>query len=119
VDARAIRVNGTLGRFEDYVTFYDSHCVPRHPLISVIFDHTLKFDTQDEIGRRVQEIVTGSASAVAGNIHVDVSAVGFFRAIPSAQRNDYTELQYEFRVQRIERMNSTRAISANVADLRQ
>jgi hypothetical protein len=101
-DSRTIRVNSTLGRFQDYVTFYDANCVPRHPLVNVVFEPSLEFDRETDSSQKLLEIVSGSPSAREGNVHLPVLAVGLFRAIPPGLRKDFTELQYEFKVAKIE-----------------
>jgi hypothetical protein len=103
-DSRVIRVNATLGRFRDYVTFYDPSCVPKHPLIKVTFSPSFEYDSKSNFTEKLLQIVSGSKDAKEGNVHVFVSAVGLFKAIPPERRKDSTEQQYEFTVTKIENM---------------
>jgi hypothetical protein len=100
-DGQVIKIDGSLGRFRDYVTFYDPQCIPKHPLINVVFAPDLEYDHDSNSGARLGEIVSGTEGAREGNIHIFVSAVGAFNVIPSNRRKDFTELQYEFTVTRI------------------
>jgi hypothetical protein len=101
-EARLIRIKARLSRFRDYVTFYDPNCVPTHPLISVVFSPSFQHETESETGKRLDQIINGSIEAREGNVSVFVSAVGLFKAIPSSERSDFTELQYEFTIREIE-----------------
>jgi hypothetical protein len=102
--SKVIRINGNLGRFRDYVTFYDERCVPPHPLISVEFASPSKSDSGNGTGDKLDQIIRGSEEAREGNIHVLVSAVGLFEAIPRSELKDYSELRYRFTVRSIEEM---------------
>jgi hypothetical protein len=101
-DSQVIQLSTTLGRFRDHLTLYDPNCVPKHPLIKVTPSRSLEYDTQTDFGNKVLQIVSGSEDAKEGKVQVFVSAIGFFKAIPREQRKDFTELQYEFTVTRIE-----------------
>lgn len=100
-EGQVIRIESTLGRFRDNVTFYDPGCVPRHPLVSVLFSPSLEYETQSEAGEKLRQIMKGSNEANEGDVHLFVSAVGTFEPIPRERRRDFTELQYEFTVTRI------------------
>ncbi len=102
--SRTIRIESTMGRFRDYVTYYDPHCVPKHPLISVKFSPSIEWEEQSETGRKLQQIMTGTEEASDGRVHLFVSAVGRFEQIPRDQRSDFTELQYQFTVNKIEKL---------------
>lgn len=100
--ATVMRIKARLSRFRDYMTFYDPNCVPTHPLISVLFSQSFQYETESETGQRLGQIISGSKEAREGNVSVVLSAVGSFRAIPRSERQDYTELQYEFTIKTIE-----------------
>ena len=99
-----ITIKSTMGRFRDYVTYYDPHCVPRHPLISVKFSPLIEWEGHSEADRKLQQIVTGTEEATEGRVHLFVSAVGRLEQIPRDQRDDFTELQYEFIINKIENL---------------
>lgn len=98
---QVIRIDSTLGRFRDYVTFYDSNCVPKHPLIKVQFSPSLKYEKGNQ-GEKLRQIITGSKEAREGNVHLLVSAIGLYEPIPRDRRSDFSELQYEITITSIE-----------------
>ncbi|HEX8130354.1 MAG TPA: hypothetical protein VF527_14725 [Pyrinomonadaceae bacterium] len=100
-EAKTIKIKARLSRYREYITFYDKGCVPGHPLVGVVFDPSFQYETVSEAGRNLNQIIRGSEDAGEGNISVFVAAVGFFKEIPSNQRADYTELQYQFIVGKV------------------
>jgi hypothetical protein len=88
------------------MTFYDPNCVPKHPLIKVVIPSSIKYETGSDSNEKLGQIISGSTDAREGNVHVLVTAVGVFKPIPAEQRQDFTELQYEFDVTRFEKIGS-------------
>lgn len=107
-EAKTILIKARLSRYRDYITFYDENCVPTHPLISVEFDPSFQYVTVNEAVGNLDQIVRGSKNAWEGNVSVFVSAIGFFKEIPSNQRADYTELQYRFTVKKVSEIETTK-----------
>lgn len=97
--SKVIRIRGTLGRFRNYMTFYDSNCVPKHPLIKVVISPSIKYETGSESSQKLSEIISGSHDAREGNLHVRISGIGVFKHLPPEEQS---ELQYEFFVMEIE-----------------
>lgn len=100
--SKIIKIKGDMGRFRDYITFYDESCVPTHPLIGVVFDHSFQYNYKDAVGHELSQIIHGSEEANEGKIHIFVSAVGLFEAIPQDERSDFTEIQYRFTIRNID-----------------
>jgi hypothetical protein len=100
--SKIIKIRGNMSRFQDYITFYDERCVPRHPLISVVFDPPFQGYTESKASENLIQIVRGDKEAREGHISIFVSAVGLFEKIPSNERNDFTELQYKFTIRSID-----------------
>ena len=99
--SKVIRIDGNLGRFQDYITFYDEDCVPKHPLINVEFDSSFQSDFKGEASAKLDQIVRGSKEARDGNVKVFVSSIGLFESIPTNETRDFTELQYRFSIRKI------------------
>jgi len=100
--SKIIRIRGRLSRFRDYISFYDEKCVPRHPLVKVIFDQPFQNGIKNKTRENLIQIVRGDEEAREGNVNIFVSAVGLFEAVPRSQQFDFTELQYQFTIRSID-----------------
>jgi hypothetical protein len=98
--SKVIKINGNLGRFQNYITFYDERCVPPHPMLNVEFPANFSSDVDNETGAKLDQIVHGSAEAREGKIHVIVSVIGLYEKIPDGAGGG--EMQYRFIVRGVE-----------------
>ena len=98
--SKVIKINGNLGRFQNYITFYDERCVPPHPMLSVEFPANFSSDVDNETETKLDQIVHGSPEAREGKIHVNVSLTGLYEQIPEGEGGG--EMQYRFIVRRVE-----------------